>query len=384
MKVFMATDITVRICGEKIYSRSKYATIFKRYFNAFGPIVLCSRVEYTEGIPDNHEDISGITEAVLPVSSLMRLLLGRENARICEAMRKCDLVICRCPSIAAYRAADCAGKLGIPFLSESMGCAWDAYWNHGLVGKLIAPYMFFKMRSVVGKADYAVYVTDEFLQRRYPRTGSSMAASNVLICDTDDAILEKRLVKAAGQSDSEVTLMTTAAVDVKYKGQQYVIEAIPKINQAGIRVTYYIVGEGSQEYLRSAAEKYGVADQVVFTGNLPLEQVFALLDETDIYLQPSLQEGLPRSVIEAMSRGCIVVGANTAGIPELLEPAYVVRRKSADEIASAVIRICKDSGEVRAENAKRNFRFSKRYLSSVLDERRNQYFEMIKKEIGVE
>ena len=346
--------------------------------------MLCSRVEYTEWIPDNHEDISGITEAVLPVSSLMRLLLGRENARICEAMRKCDLVICRCPSIAAYRAADCAGKLGIPFLSESMGCAWDAYWNHGLVGKLIAPYMFFKMRSVVGKADYAVYVTDEFLQRRYPRTGSSMAASNVLICDTDDAILEKRLVKAAGQSDSEVTLMTTAAVDVKYKGQQYVIEAIPKINQAGIRVTSYIVGEGSQEYLRSAAEKYGVADQVVFTGNLPLEQVFALLDETDIYLQPSLQEGLPRSVIEAMSRGCIVVGANTAGIPELLEPAYVVRRKSADEIASAVIRICKDSGEVRAENAKRNFRFSKRYLSSVLDERRNQYFEMIKKEIGVE
>ena len=59
--------------------------------------------------------------------------------------------------------------------------------------------------------------------------------------------------------------------------------------------------------------------------------MFELLDECDIYLQPSLQEGLPRSVIEAMSRGCACIGAATAGIPELLESEYVVKRKSVQE-----------------------------------------------------
>ena len=111
-----------------------------------------------------------------------------------------------------------------------------------------------------------------------------------------------------------------------------------------------------------------------------MEEVFKILDEVDIYIQPSLQEGLPRSVIEAMSRGCPVIGARTAGIPELIAPECVVKRKSVSEIAQAVCRIA--NPDKMAELAKQNFENAKDYLDSVLSERRNNYYQEVMKDVG--
>lgn len=384
MQIFIATDVRITICSEKIYAFGKYSTILRRYYNAFGSIVLCARFENVEEIASGYDDISDIVVSVIKIPSLYNMLLNKCKKEMMDAIRNCDLVVCRCPSIPAYKAADCAKEAGKPYFTECMGDPWDAYWNHGITGKLIAPYMFFKMKSVVKKADYALYVTNEFLQHRYPTNGSSIAASNVLVEDTDSAILEKRLEKIKSMKSTEMVLMTTAAVNVRHKGQQYVIKAIPGLNKAGIRVKYYLVGEGDQDYLRRVAEKYNVTDQVIFLGRRPLSKVFELLDETDIYVQPSLQEGLPRSVIEAMSRGCIAVGARTAGIPELLEPQYVVKRKGVKELESVLIDICRSSEETKIANAKRNFAEAKGYDTKVLDKKRNAYYEKIKAQLDNE
>ncbi len=142
---------------------------------------------------------------------------------------------------------------------------------------------------------------------------------------------------------------------------------------------YLLVGGGDQAYLRRIAEKYGVSDQVEFIGRRPLEEVFKLLDTVDIYVQPSLQEGLPRSVIEAMSRGCPVIGAKTAGIPELISPECVVKRKSAKDIACKIMQIL--SKDKLMELSERNYEESKQYRNSVLNEKRERYFSKIRDEI---
>lgn len=330
------------------------------------------------------EDISNIIDSIIEIENLYGILLGKYNRLIANKMKACDLVICRCPSFSAYKASDIARRIEKPYLAESMGDPWDAYWNHGFMGRLIAPYMFWKMKKVVRNADYAIYVTTKYLQERYPCKNPSISASNVLISDIDERILKDRIEHIDAFDEKYVTLMTTAAVDVKYKGQQYVIKAIPKINKAGIRVKYLIVGEGNNGFLNEIAKKNGVSDQVEFTGKLPLEQVFHLLDLSDIYLQPSLQEGLPRSIIEAMSRGCACVGARTAGIPELLEDSAIVKRKSVSEIAAWVVGYSKLSKEERENIAKRNFSEARKYRADKLDETRRVYFEKIKEEVSVE
>ena len=380
MKIFIATDVSVFVYQEKIYVPGKYSVILRRYYDAFGPIVLCSRSIALDEPPVRLNDISDIVDSVVEMGSLYQMFLHRCDRAMENAIKDCQLVIGRCPGIAAYRASDIARKLKLPFFAESMGCAWDAYWNHGMEGKLLAPYMFFKMKRVVRHADYALYVTSEFLQKRYPCKCESVAASNVLLSDIGEEILERRMERlATAHAREEITLMTTAALNVKYKGQQYVIRAIPKLNKMGIRVKYYLVGEGDSSFLHDEAVRLGVDDQVKIMGRLTLDEVFDLLDQSDIYIQPSLQEGLPRAMIEAMSRGCACIGAKTAGIPELIPSTCIVRRKSVCDIADAVKRL-RDQDQLEIL-AKRNFNLSKLYRADVLNAKRNDYYKRIKDEI---
>ena len=381
MKIFVATDISIVVSNGRVFAYQKYSTILRRYYNAFGTIVICSRIATPDVTTNSYEDITDIIDSIVEVPSLYQIFLNKLNMRIESAMKTCSLVVCRCPAISAFKASDIARKLKIPYLSESMGDPWDAYWNHGIQGKVIAPYMFFKMRNVVENADYAVYVTRKFLQDRYPCKKESIAASNVLIKEIGEDVFSRRVQKVKSFNKNELTLMTTAAIDVWYKGQQYVIKAIKKLNDKGINIKYLIVGEGDKTFLQTIADTEGVSSQVKFTGRLPLEEVFSLLDTADIYIQPSLQEGLPRSVIEAMSRGCACIGAKTAGIPELLDDEMVVRRKSINDIVDKIIRYHDMTEHERLEISKRNFLEAKQYTSLVLDERRNKYFERIRKEL---
>ena len=119
-------------------------------------------------------------------------------------------------------------------------------------------------------------------------------------------------------------------------------------------------------------------------GRIHLNDVLETLDNIDIYLQPSLQEGLPRSVIEAMSRGCIAIGANTAGIPELLDCKYILRRKSVDDIVNLIFEICHMSKSEIIANSIRNFEEAKKYQKNVLDKRRENFFDRIKLDLGKE
>ncbi|MBQ7968413.1 MAG: glycosyltransferase family 4 protein [Clostridia bacterium] len=379
MNTVVATDVSICVKNGRYYYPSQVAVIIRRYYEYFGRLTICGRSLNVEVLSASLIDVTDMIEDVIAIYSLEKSMLGLYNKRIIQAIKKSDLIICRCPGIISHLAADFARKYGKPYFAESMGCAWDAYWNHGILGKIVAPYVFFKMKQTVYHADYALYVTSRFLQERYPCKNESVAASNVLIEKIDEEVLKRRLEKINCFDGRTITLMTTAAVDVRYKGQEFVIKAIPKLNKAGIRVCYMLVGGGDQTYLKKVSKKCGVEDQVSFLGRRPLNEVFELLDVADIYIQPSLQEGLPRSVIEAMSRGCPVVGAKTAGIPELIDTECVVMRKSVSDIVQVVCRIA--NPEKMAELAKQNFESSKGYLDSVLGERRENYYQKVLKEI---
>lgn len=378
MKVFIATDYSISICNGKYYIENAMSSILNRYYENFGKIMYCSRIENVES-SEKLIDISDIIDSVIVINNLFEALSGKCCKKMMIYMKDCSLIVGRVPSIIAYRAFDCAKKLKKPFYSEAMGCAWDAYWNHGLVGKVIAPYMYYKMKSVVSDADYALYVTDKFLQKRYPCKKESVAVSNVRL----DSICEKDLLYRLERIDSfrkeNVSLMTSAAVDVRYKGQEYVIEALGILKQKGIVATYYLAGGGDQTYLKSVAKKYGVQNQVLFLGRLSLNEVFEMLANIDIYIQPSLQEGLPRSMIEAMSKAVPCIGARTAGIPELINKECVVKRKSAKEIANAIVAI--SNKDKMKELANNNFVTAGKYHNDILAKKRNDYYSYVKRNI---
>lgn len=377
LSVLVATDVRLAVRCGRIFAKVKHATILERYFKAFGQLIVFSRTQDYDGTEKNYVEITHMIKYLISAANLESIFLGRYNAAVSGALAECGLVIARCPSIAAYRAADCARSRGIPVFAEVMGCAWDAYVNHGALGKIIAPYMFLKMRSVLRNADYALYVTSAFLQGRYPCPNESVSASNVLLSETDSGALKRRIEKIKRTDFSDITLVTVGAADVRHKGQQYVIKALPVLERMGIRARYKVVGEGKNGYLKSVAKFCGVSDRVEFLGTLNKDEIFKVIDDTDIYIQPSLQEGLPRAVIEAMSRGAPVLGTDTAGIPELVTADNLFKRKNSRSAAESIARLCRAPTEHKIELAKNNFEISKKYSQKILDRKRCEYFQKI-------
>ena len=157
---------------------------------------------------------------------------------------------------------------------------------------------------------WAIYVTNEALQKRYPCKGNSLGCSDVEII-IDEYALEKRLKK---DSNERIILGTAAFLDVGWKGQIYVIRALAKLKKKGLsNFEYQLIGAGTGKMLQAEAQKLGIADQVRIIGALPHEKVFDWLDNIDVYVQTSFMEGLCRSIIEAMSRGCPVLCTDVGG-----------------------------------------------------------------------
>lgn len=97
------------------------------------------------------------------------------------------------------------------------------------------------------------------------------------------------------------------------------------------------------------------------------------VETIDIYVQPSRQEVLPRALIEAMSRAIPAFGANTAGIPELLQDDFIFSntRNNINEICSILLSYNK---RMMLYQAKRNYKESKRYDKSIIESTRNSFF----------
>lgn len=295
------------------------------------------------------------------------------NEIIKREVLNCDGLIARLPCDAGYVALKYAKKFNKPYLIEVVGCPWDSLWNHSYKGKFLAFPSYLVMKKSVKDASYVLYVTNEFLQRRYPCKGKSIGCSDVSLPYIDESVLERRLNKINQMSeDKPIVIGTTAAIDVKYKGQEYVIKAISKLNREGYNFEYHLVGGGDDSYLKSVAQKYDVCDKVKIVGSLPHEKVFEYLDKIDIYIQPSMTEGMPRALIEAMSRGCPVIGSNVGGIPELLNDKFIFKKASVNEICELLKSVDKNA---MIEEAKRSFEKAKEYDKELLDKRRTDFYE---------
>ncbi len=382
--VFVYEDKIAQDTDGNYYTGSAFSqAVFDRYLQHFDRITLLMRK--ADVAPDDAEalgrlnklDTSRIDVVLLPnptasLRSFFNIKLRRHFKKVVlENITPDRAVIIRAPSDSGAIAAKYCRRIGKPFLVEAVGCPWDSLWNHSLRGKVLAPISWLRFRRTMRHADYAVYVTDEFLQRRYPTHGKAAAISDVELQPVDDSVLQRRLEKIINHSGS-VKLATAAAVNVSYKGQQYVIEALAKLKERGnTSFEYHMAGGGDNSALKALAQRLNVEDQVVFEGSLPHDKMFAWLDDMDLYIQPSLQEGLPRSVLEAMSRGLPALGSRTGGVPELLGDRYIFAKKSVDGIAELLTQL---SNEEMQAMAKKNFEHAKAFQKDILEAKRYEFY----------
>lgn len=387
MKVLFAHDhIFYRFENSHYSNGGLSGDVLSRYTQVFEHLLIISRQieinEFNEKL--TYSSIDNTEFIAVPNFKSLRSLNNYLTARkiIEEAVLKCDCLIARLPSSIGKIAIKYAKEFNKPYLIEVVGCAWDANINHGsILGKIIAPYEFFTNRSFIAEAKYTIYITKEFLQRRYPSKGTSVICPNVNIEIVDSDIIDKRINKIKTPSKI-IKFGLIGSLDVDYKGHKTVIKALASIKNKLPEFKIEFLGKGNPDRWRNMIEELGMENQVDFVGSLPNgKEVYTWMDSIDIILQPSIAEAQGRSIIEAMSRGCPIISSRVGGIPELIDSECLITPGDHKDLALKIISMIQNK-ELQMRHAKRNFQEARQYSKIKIEDIRMGFLLRFKNAIN--
>ncbi|MCU0524361.1 MAG: glycosyltransferase [Elainella sp. Prado103] len=129
------------------------------------------------------------------------------------------------------------------------------------------------------------------------------------------------------------------------KGLEYLLEAGKILRDAQIEITLLFVGdfvEKERGYWEQELHHSGMADQVVITGKISRTEALAYLPYMDIFAIPSIHDGCPNALLEAMLAARAIVGTHVDAIGEILTDevtGLVVKPFSSPDLAAALKRL---------------------------------------------
>ena len=129
------------------------------------------------------------------------------------------------------------------------------------------------------------------------------------------------------------------------KGLEVLLRAIAALGMPSVELR--LVGDGPIRCdLQTLADDLGIAEQIQFVGLKPFgSELFAEYEQAELFVLPSLAEGLPRAIAEAMGKALPVIATRVGGVPDLVEHGnngWLVAPGNVAELAEALQRLVRD------------------------------------------
>ena len=375
---------------------------WSRYLGIFGEVVILARVDKSPRRQNEEQRANGpgvFFRALPDYTGPWQYLYARRKARLIarHAIEECDAYLLRVPGIVGQMVWREIVRAKKPYALEVMGDPWEALspgtWLHisRPVFRRIATQ---QLKRICTGAMAAHYVTSETLQKRYPPSKSAYSVG------FSDVGLENAGVSAETIQDRYRRLRESPWRDAKngnairigfigsfatmYKGPDTLLRAAA-LCQSRLNFQLILVGAG-RFYLpemKSLAAELGIADRVEFRGELSSGRpIFEFLDSIDLFVMPSRAEGLPRALVEAMSRGCPCIASSVGGIPELLEAGDLVPAGSPEKLAELILQVAADSDRLLAMSAC-NLAKATQFSPQTLKESRRAFLEEVKRRFSL-
>tara|TARA_Y100001958_G_scaffold97167_1_gene66966 strand:- start:7494 stop:8657 length:1164 start_codon:yes stop_codon:yes gene_type:complete len=350
--------------------------VIARYLNLCERFTLVTRNNNVRSVDNLSivESLDKINYKVIPDLSSLVIKKYKEAYRLLsKIVEENDFLIIRLPSLIGFLAMYIALKKQKKNIIELVGCPYDSYKYVGFKGKIVALPLYWLTKYLVKKAHSVLYVTQSFLQRRYPtKTPMNIGCSDVDI-EIISNKLENRLEKLK-VNKKYIKIGMIGSLEATYKGYDTVIKALSLLKKKNkFNFKLELVGGGASTHIDKLLSKSIIKDHVIVKGTLSHPAgIFDWLDNIDIYLHPSRTEGLPRSLVEAMSRGCACIGSNVGGIPELIAPQYMHEKNDINKLMKLIEKLF--NAEERKKNILKNFEKVSNYDKKILDTKRFDFY----------
>jgi len=146
--------------------------------------------------------------------------------------------------------------------------------------------------------------------------------------------------------NDQMTIALSVAKMSPQKNLKRLLRAFAKASLHIPQLYLWMVGSGEQEKeLHLLSIQLGVEKRIQFFSSIPQNELRCAYNLSDFLVFPSIFEGLPRAVVEALYYGLPVIGANIPGVLELVQNGFnglLVDPKQIDDIAFSMVRLAID------------------------------------------
>jgi glycosyltransferase involved in cell wall biosynthesis len=234
------------------------------------------------------------------------LMVPKLVAELCAVMKDADAIHVRCPGNLGLLGAVLA-----PLFTERRIAKYAGQWSGFAAEPRTVSLQRWLLRSRWWGAPVTVYGAHD---NQPPHVISFF--TSIL----DDAQMAR--ARNAAESRGPLTGPYLHVVYVGRLSQQKnvdtLIEAVAALRNEGLILECTIIGDGAEgPALRALASASSAADRIYFTGAIPLDDVLAYYEKTDVLVLASSTEGWGKSIVEAMAFGMICIGSSDGPVPEM-------------------------------------------------------------------
>jgi glycosyltransferase involved in cell wall biosynthesis len=206
---------------------------------------------------------------------------------------------------------------------------------------------------------------DYLLYKIAPAEKIAVINSGVDLRNIEDALLEdrRRLKQDLGIPEDRLIVGTAGRLE-PVKGPEHLVEAARYVLSARPDVFFVFAGDGElKSYLARRASELGIAGDILFLGWR--KDVTRVISVYDIFVLPSLNEGMGRVLVEAMALGKPIVASDAGGIPDLVTHGingFLVPPKNPERLAECIQILLRDKegrAKMGAEGKARAGKFGK-------------------------
>lgn len=368
----------------KWYTDSVFGPVFwQRYLAVFDEVIIVARVNPADQVEDGWIRVDGerIKFCGLPYyigpAQMVRKL--PQLLKAINQIAKLDAhFILRVPSILGALLSRRLQLNGKPYAIEVVGDPGDVFTKDNFKSKLVKVYNFIFSTFLIKQCKNAkavAYVTKSTLQQKYPPNPTALSTNYSSIEMSDYFYSE---IKSPKKKDEIKRLLFIGSLSQTYKGLHVLLDALGELTSNDLKWKLDVIGDGSfRNDYEQQVERLDLKSKVQFHGYISdRKAIYEFFRSSDLFVLPSLTEGLPRVVIEAMATGLPVVASRVGGVPELIEECALVAPGNPQELREKIELILNDD-EFSSARAKYNREESESYRAEVLQSRREKLYSYL-------
>lgn len=380
MTLTIVTDHRFFSYNSKVYDNYVFNyDFFKTYLNVFEKIIIVARVKEISDISNKFHLTSGDNITFIPINDIHGIKWFLFSSFYIKNKKKLifdtDSFYFVLPSLASWHVYR-INKNRKPTMFHSIGDPRDAMMSSsnnfvkGLFFSLIGKILARRKKKIITDASLGSYVSFSHLQKKYP-------AKNLIYTDSISSIRldSSNILNVKKNFSNSVLRIVHIGSFIPLKNQKDLILCLKFLQDINFNVELHLVGSGPLiEDCKKLSNELGVNDKVVFYGQITgYSKIVSILDSCDFFILPSSNEGMPRAMIEAMSRGLICLGSNVGGISELLKKEFTFKPGNVDEMTFIICEILSlKSDEYFESISTDNIKISRKFVKDELEVKREK------------